>query len=85
MSDLLSRKIRFSMGMNKVPKATDGIVMKTKNKTTYSFKKGEKLHLDDIYDIQGVDGGEWWKPTDDSGDEIVITENINIVIVAEVG
>ena len=53
---------------------------------TYTFKKGQKLHLDTIYDIQALGNGDWWETYDDGcegwedGDEIIITRDVKIVI-----
>lgn len=47
------------------------------------FKKGQKLQLDDIYNIQGLAGGDWWRRenlNDDCDENIVITRNITIEI-----
>jgi hypothetical protein len=56
-----------------------------KEKTNYSFCKGEKLHLDDIYMVQGLAGGKWWEPVTDEGDDIVIVENVTIDIITTLG
>ena len=53
---------------------------------THKFKRGQKLHLDDIYDIQGLAGGSWWTgddPNDDDGNQgelVEIVEDITITI-----
>ncbi len=49
------------------------------------FKKGQKLHLDTIYDIQGVGDtmpgvGKWWEHKFEDSDDIVVTKNIDIEI-----
>jgi hypothetical protein len=52
----------------------------------YVFAKGQKLHLDDIYTIQGLAGGNWWTADDpnkeggDAGEIVTITENIVIKV-----
>jgi len=47
----------------------------------YTFKKGVKKHLDDIYNIQGIANGDWWDHIDDNnGDDIIITRDITIII-----
>jgi hypothetical protein len=51
----------------------------------YKFKKGQKLHLDDIYMIQGLAGGKWWDApdcasSDESDEEVTILEDIEIQI-----
>ena len=53
----------------------------TNRKTeTRKFKKGELYHLDQIYIIDGLCGGDWWNPIDDSGETIVILRDITIQI-----
>lgn len=52
---------------------------------THTFKKGQKLHLDSIYNIQGIGcemqhGGAWWEPDDDSGERVTVTRDITIRI-----
>lgn len=48
---------------------------------THVFKKGERLLLDSIYNIQGLGDGKWWEPDDDDvGENITITKDIKIVI-----
>jgi len=57
----------------------------------FEFRKGQKLHLDDIYDIQGLAEGDWWEVDytdpgnngDENGDFIVITKSIDITIRAK--
>lgn len=54
----------------------------------YEFRKGEKLHLDTIYDIQALAGGDWWDhifTTNIDGneapsDEVLITRDVTIFI-----
>jgi len=46
----------------------------------YSFKKGQRLHLDHIYLIQGIGGNDWWEPIEEGGDNIIITQDIKIKI-----
>ena len=51
----------------------------------YKFTKGQRLHLDDIYFIQGLAGGNWWEPDDKEGsDSITITKDVKIRITYEV-
>jgi len=58
----------------------------TTNTFKYAFKKGQQVHLDEIYQIQGlgldVEGvGRWWRPNDGAGDEnLTITRDITISI-----
>ena len=70
---------------------------KIKEKLTerYTYTKGEKLHLDGIYNIQGLGGGKWWENqsvkdkytgkydenSTELNDDIVITEDIEIEII----
>lgn len=62
----------------------------SKSTETYSFTKGQKVHLDDIYFVSGLAGGDWWDPDkesptytgDDGGDDdLIITRDINIEII----
>ena len=55
--------------------------MKSK-KEVFSYKKGQILHLDDIYTIQGLCDSDWWEnfDIDGCGDNIYITRNIKITI-----
>lgn len=59
--------------------------MSTKTQT-HKFKKGQKFGLDEIYEVQGLGGGDWWTADDPSdeggsgGEEVTITENITIKI-----
>ena len=56
------------------------------SKKVYKFKAGQKLSLDDIYDIQGLGGGAWWEHiADDMDGQIVITRDITITIIVEQG
>lgn len=32
----------------------------------YKFRKGEVYHLDDIYLVQGLGGGDWWEHIKDT-------------------
>lgn len=62
--------------------------------TTYKFKRGQLVSLDQIYTIQGLAGGDWWDKVDDGisqrtknrqleldlSEECVITRNIEITI-----
>lgn len=53
---------------------------------TYKFKKGQELHLDQIYDIMGLAGGRWWTADDphleggSGGEDVTILEDITIKI-----
>lgn len=68
--------------------------MTTKETKVFRFYAGQVLHLDQIYNIQGIElgTGQWWKKVgevegyegDDLGDEVVITKNITITITVEV-
>lgn len=61
-----------------------------KHTETHKFRRGQKLHLDSIYNIQGLGceperGGAWWEHTDGDGlhgpgDNITITRDITITI-----
>ena len=60
----------------------------TKDVETYKFKKGQVLHLDDIYLIQGLADGKWWTASDphddeasDRGEIVTIVEDITIKII----
>lgn len=54
---------------------------KVKEKDKYRFKQGDTLHLDDIYNISGLAGGDWWEPVPDrGGDIVVITRDVNFTI-----
>lgn len=59
----------------------------------YQFRKGQRLHLDDIYHIQGMGSG-WWEKTGDDlpeydkdeidlSESIVITRDVKITITVE--
>jgi hypothetical protein len=61
---------------------------KVKSVKVYTFVKGEQKHLDEIYMIQGLCGGKWWKHRRPGNlleglpsDEIIITRNITITII----
>lgn len=55
---------------------------------TFTFKKGEKIHLDEICDIQGLGDGEWWEHENhDCGvpsDEIRILNDVKIKIICDI-
>ena len=55
-----------------------------KKTETYKYKKGQVLDLDEIYNIQGIAGGDWWDAGDladgDAGEEVVIVKDITIRI-----
>ena len=62
---------------------------------TYKFKKGEALSLDQIYDIQGFGGGDWWERTGedlpsyakehdiDLSETLICTRDIKIIVIVE--
>ena len=58
-----------------------------KTKETHKFKRGQKLHLDEIYEISGLAGGNWWTADDpydsegSGGEEVEITEDITIEVI----
>lgn len=55
-----------------------------KHTNTYKFRKGQKLHLDEIYDIQGLGHevvGKWWEPDDgNGGEEVTITKDVEFTV-----
>jgi len=56
-----------------------------KHTSTHRFQRGQRLHLDDIYTIQGLgDGiagiGRWWDRDEEDSDEIVVTKDLSITI-----
>ena len=69
--------------------------MSPKTKKVYSFKKGDKFCLDQIYDIQGLGGGDWWDHTGedlgynpskfdlDLSEFLICTRDIKITIIVE--
>lgn len=46
----------------------------------YKFKKGQQLHLDEIYTVQGLAGGDWWDAEEDAGDYVIVTRDVSIEI-----
>jgi hypothetical protein len=56
---------------------------KIKSRETFKFKKGEKTHLDIIYNIQGLDKGDWWDRKDENylNDNIIITRDVHFEII----
>lgn len=46
----------------------------------YSFRKGEAVHLDTIYELQGIGGNDWWEPSEKDEDICIITRSIDITI-----
>jgi len=60
--------------------------MKSKVTYRYKYKSGQHVSLDEIYGIQGLDGGDWWDPiSDELDDELIITDDITIIIKVERG
>jgi len=54
---------------------------KVKERDSYKFKKGERLHLDDIYNVQGIGGNDWWDHEDgEESCEIIITRDVHFEI-----
>ena len=56
---------------------------KVDRKEEYNFKKGDKTHLDVIYNVQGIGGSDWWESDDDVsdyGDNITITRDNRFTI-----
>jgi hypothetical protein len=56
-----------------------------KHTVTHKFKRGQQLHLDDIYlfsglgdDVAGI--GKWWEPNDEAGEELTVTMDIEITV-----
>ena len=50
---------------------------------THRFKRGQRLQLDEIYSYSGVGDdvvGTWWDPDDEVGEDITITQDIEITI-----
>lgn len=65
-----------------------------KQHKVYTFKKGQHVHLDTIYDIQGLGSSIWWEKSGmdvdsskqmeiDLGDDLVITRDITITVTIE--
>ena len=56
---------------------------------TFKFKKGQKLHLDQIWDIMGLAGGNWWyaddpaDPGGSAGEDVTIIEDITIKVTVD--
>lgn len=59
-----------------------------KTSESFKFKKGQTSHLDEIYEIQGIGGGEWWDHQNHNcgipSDEIKILKNIEITIICDI-
>ncbi len=47
---------------------------------TYKYREGQQLHLDEIYEIQGLANGDWWDHDHDDSDDIHVTRDVTIVI-----
>jgi len=52
----------------------------------YKFKKGQKLHLDQIYMVQGLAVdiiGNWWEYENglEASNELVVTQNVEFEII----
>lgn len=67
----------------------------TVTSTTYSFKKSETFSLDDIFEIQGLGGGDWWEKTGEDlpehlrhdigmSESLICTKTIKITITVDV-
>lgn len=59
--------------------------MKSESSETrvWKFKKGERLHLDAIYNIQGLENGtgKWWEHVPGtSGENVEILRDVNIAV-----
>ena len=56
-----------------------------KSRQIFKYKKGQKLHLDQIYNISGVLETDWWEHIDEDGcgDEVLITKDVKITIIEE--
>lgn len=55
-----------------------------KSKAVYTFKKGQVLHLDQIYPIQGLCNGDWYDQDvdgEDAGELVIINRDIIIEII----
>lgn len=58
-------------------------------KDEYKYKKGQKIHLDEIYGIAGLFNGDWFsqidphdaKPFDRDEEEITITRDVHFIII----
>lgn len=51
---------------------------------TYSFTRGEKMCLDDIYEIQAIGDGDWWERVNlDIPSPVCCTKTIKITITVE--
>jgi hypothetical protein len=52
---------------------------------SFTFKKGQQLHLDDIYLVCGLFNElDWWEPNAIDMDDITILRDITITISAKV-
>lgn len=62
-----------------------------KTKKVHTFKKGDRFTLDQIWNIQGLAGGDWWEKTGedveaadiDLGEDLICTRDIKITIIVE--
>lgn len=54
---------------------------KIKKREVIKFKKGDETHLDCIYEIQGLFGGDWWDKHDDMDDDVFITRDVHFELI----
>ena len=66
-----------------------------RTKTTYAFRAGQAIDLDQIYTIQGLAGGDWWERTGDDlqehrrdvdmdfSESLRVTRDISITVIVE--
>jgi len=60
-----------------------------RTQTSYRFKAGQEFSLDQIFEIQGLGGGDWWEKIPDGGDDLDMSEacrctrDIKITVVVE--
>ena len=46
---------------------------------TYRFLIGDDFTLDDIFEIQGLGGGDWWEKVPDAGNNLDLSENCRCI------